>query len=50
MKEYYKSLSGENFLIKKTDKYLLFQSKFLANIYINNSNNIFCDATFYAVT
>ena len=48
MHEYYKTLSGEDFLIKKTDNYLLFQSKILANIHINYSNNIFCDATFYA--
>ena len=46
--EYYKTLSGEDFLIKKTDKYLLFQSESLANIHINNGSNIFCDATFYA--
>ena len=45
--EYYKNLSGENFIIKKTDNYLLFQSKSLAKIHINNSNNFFCDATFY---
>ena len=46
--EYYKTLYGEDFLIKKSDNYLLFQSKSLANIQKNYSNNIFCDATFYA--
>ena len=46
--DYYKTLSGEDFIIKKTEDYLLFQSKSLANIQINYNKSIFCDATFYA--
>ena len=46
--EFYSTLSKENFLVSKTDNYIIFQSKTQAIIQLENDNNLFCDATFFA--
>lgn len=46
--DYYETISNENFMIRKTDNYIIFQSKTQAVIQHQNDNSLFCDATFYA--
>lgn len=45
--EYYYTLSGESFMLKKTEDYIIFQSPSLAKLHIKYPDNIFCDGTFY---
>ena len=45
--EFYKSLSDEKFLVKKTDEFMLYQSPYLAKLHLAYKEAIFWDATFY---
>ena len=46
--EFYRTISGETFLVCKKDNFILFQSPSQAGIQIEYKDNIFCDATFYS--
>ena len=45
--EYYSTLSGESFMLKKTEDFIIFQFPSLAKLHIKYPDKIFCDGTFY---
>ena len=45
--EFYKTISYEDFLVKKSEEFILFQWPYLAKLHLAYKENIFCDATFY---
>lgn len=45
--EYYSTLSGESFMLKKNEDFIIFQSPSLAKLHIKYRDKIFCDGTFY---
>ena len=46
--EYYKTLTGEQFLFYKTDYLLIFMSPNQANLLYEYNHHVFIDGTFYA--
>ena len=46
--EYYKTLTGEQFLFYKTDHLLIFMSPIQANLLYECNQHVFIDGTFYA--
>ena len=45
--EFYKTITGGNFLAYKTDKMLIFMSKIQAQLLYQNNDHAFIDGTFY---
>ena len=46
--EFYKTISGKDFLVKKDANFILFQSQSQALLHLHYKEYVFCDATFYS--